>query len=300
MESLLHWEVFHEHFWTRFSTGSTWRTRPLEHFNETSNEVDSTLDTWSFISSPFLRSFPQLTTLVKWTQAESNRKATSALLAVGDVLPLAMAWVASKYERTRRAKDKRGPAVPYAFVGTAKSEFYVKETDGRKLVPEKRDAGEALKIYFKDAGEKWMRKHDLNLEHSTPDSSSVSSPRKCPEAKLNERDRVRCAVLKSIAAQEMLDGEKAAIRPVLCAQSELATRIPQDQTLSGMSKPKVEDSLYSDFSVHYPLSSILVECLCRPALSRISSQHMIPVNQSHVVASRDHVTLSHEGCQILT
>ncbi|GAQ83548.1 hypothetical protein KFL_001520180 [Klebsormidium nitens] len=86
----------------------------------------------------------QLTTLVKWTQAESTERATSALLAVGDVLPLAMAWVASKYEKTRREKDKGGRLVPYAFVGTAKSEFYVKELDGRKLVPEKRDAVEKL------------------------------------------------------------------------------------------------------------------------------------------------------------
>jgi hypothetical protein len=84
----------------------------------------------------------QLTTLVKWTEAATAQEATGALLAVGDVLPLAMAWVASKDEKTRRKEGRLGRPVPYAFVGTAKSEFYVREVDGKKLVPEKRDAGE--------------------------------------------------------------------------------------------------------------------------------------------------------------
>lgn len=104
----------------------------------------SNVDLLILLSHPLMSLKPsrQLTTLVKWTKAVTAQEATGALLAVGDVLPLAMAWVASKYEKRRRKEGRLGRPVPYAFVGTAKSEFYVREVDGKKLVPEKRDAGE--------------------------------------------------------------------------------------------------------------------------------------------------------------
>ncbi|KAG0629606.1 hypothetical protein M758_1G116400 [Ceratodon purpureus] len=69
-------------------------------------------------------------TLQQWEAVTHwvDRNPDGVLLAVGDVVPLAFAWLAS--QRLKKSKASRGS---FAFVGTAKSEFYVRGSDGTRL-----------------------------------------------------------------------------------------------------------------------------------------------------------------------
>lgn len=68
--------------------------------------------------------------VVQWVDANPD----GVLLAVGDIFPLAMAWLAS--QRLRKNAQKSDSAQCrglYSFVGTAKSEFYVRRDNGSRL-----------------------------------------------------------------------------------------------------------------------------------------------------------------------
>ena len=63
----------------------------------------------------------QLETIKEWAEADEN-SSSSLLLAVGDLLPLVMSWLGGRKKN-----------VPYAFVGCAKSEFYLRRPNGELL-----------------------------------------------------------------------------------------------------------------------------------------------------------------------
>ena len=69
----------------------------------------------------------QMMYLRQWCIAEKSR----AILAVGDILPLAMSWWCGR--RNNSATATRRDPVPFAFVGCAKSEFYWKRPSGDSL-----------------------------------------------------------------------------------------------------------------------------------------------------------------------
>ncbi|GJP69812.1 hypothetical protein CLOP_g825 [Closterium sp. NIES-67] len=97
--------------------------------------IDLTLQQWQAIQ--------------QWVSDHSN--APAAILAVGDVFPLALAWLASNHSTTLPpplngssrtgdlAKTPQGvslsvpAALPFAFMGTAKSEFYIRGDDNQLL-----------------------------------------------------------------------------------------------------------------------------------------------------------------------
>lgn len=88
-----------------------------------------------------------------WQQGASIRRWVregqgdrSLLLAVGDILPLAFAWWSGQ---------------PYAFVGTAKSEYYLRDEVGRLPLPQgqtlwRKVLGEQKSVYF--PWERWLMK----------------------------------------------------------------------------------------------------------------------------------------------
>ncbi|KAL2623518.1 hypothetical protein R1flu_003723 [Riccia fluitans] len=60
----------------------------------------------------------QWQTIVRWLDTTPD----AFILAVGDIFPLALAWLASIHE-----KKKHKRVLQYAFIGTAKSEFYIQD-----------------------------------------------------------------------------------------------------------------------------------------------------------------------------
>lgn len=63
-----------------------------------------------------------------------DRNSGGVILAVGDVFPLALAWLASqRLKRNSSVNSSSRSRGFFAFVGTAKSEFYVREDDGTRL-----------------------------------------------------------------------------------------------------------------------------------------------------------------------
>ncbi|GBG93428.1 hypothetical protein CBR_g69846, partial [Chara braunii] len=94
-----------------------------------------------------------------WSQWESIRQwvkehPRGRLLAVGDVFPLAMAWLASHMHRRWTSSvdypdendetEDRGRKMCFGFIGTAKSEFYIRKANGELIQPSPRDFVEAL------------------------------------------------------------------------------------------------------------------------------------------------------------
>jgi hypothetical protein len=75
---------------------------------------------------------------VKWGAIRqwADENPNGVFLAVGDVFPLVLAWLASKWQLQKTHQqgalsEARNPF--YAFVGTAKSEFYIRGDDGSPL-----------------------------------------------------------------------------------------------------------------------------------------------------------------------
>lgn len=70
-------------------------------------------------------------TVVDWKTVNPD----GLILAVGDVFPLALAWLAYKHHkgRSHQLVDSPEQSPGYAFIGTAKSEFYLRNEDGELL-----------------------------------------------------------------------------------------------------------------------------------------------------------------------
>ncbi|CAI5465146.1 unnamed protein product, partial [Closterium sp. Yama58-4] len=139
----------------------------------------------------------------RWVEAQSSTAA--AILAVGDVFPLALACLASHHSTTLPATAapttasavSRAPALPVAFMGTAKSEFYIRGDDGRLLPSQARTFAER---WWHGGGvyhpwERWLMAHaccrlvavrdrltaqvlahNMPLEEASPSASPSSSP----------------------------------------------------------------------------------------------------------------------------
>ncbi len=60
----------------------------------------------------------QLQTIQAWSAGGSPEAADSLIVAVGDIVPLALAWMSG---------------CPYGFVGTAKSDYYIRDGHGQRL-----------------------------------------------------------------------------------------------------------------------------------------------------------------------
>ncbi|CAI5962611.1 unnamed protein product [Closterium sp. NIES-64] len=88
----------------------------------------------------------------RWVEAQSST--TGAIVAVGDVFPLALACLASHHATTLPATAapstapaaSRPAALPFAFMGTAKSEFYIRADHARLLPSQATTFGSELDI----------------------------------------------------------------------------------------------------------------------------------------------------------
>ncbi|CAI5494754.1 unnamed protein product [Closterium sp. Naga37s-1] len=139
----------------------------------------------------------------RWVEAQSST--TGAIVAVGDVFPLALACLASHHSTTLPATAapstapaaSRAAALPFAFMGTAKSEFYIRADDAR-LLPSQ--ATTFVERWWHGGGvyhpwERWLMAHaccrlaavrdrltaqvlaqNMPLEEASPSASSSSSP----------------------------------------------------------------------------------------------------------------------------
>lgn len=79
----------------------------------------------------------QWRTIARWVK----KYPTGAVIAVGDAFPLAMTWLA---ERHRKLVHKSQSTAGYGFVGTAKSEYYLRDEAGNPLLAQKRNMVESL------------------------------------------------------------------------------------------------------------------------------------------------------------
>lgn len=79
----------------------------------------------------------QWRTILHWMDENPD----AFIVAVGDVFPLTLAWLASLHARRKRKKRN---SFGYAFVGTAKSEFYIEGVDALSSKHVKRFHGAAL------------------------------------------------------------------------------------------------------------------------------------------------------------
>ncbi|KAH9298236.1 hypothetical protein KI387_029918, partial [Taxus chinensis] len=66
----------------------------------------------------------QWKTIQEWTMKNPD----GTLLAVGDVFPLLLAWMASRRPR-KVCKGNAGSGIRFIFVGAAKSEYYIRDDD---------------------------------------------------------------------------------------------------------------------------------------------------------------------------
>ncbi|CAI5521878.1 unnamed protein product [Closterium sp. Naga37s-1] len=139
----------------------------------------------------------------RWVEAQSST--TGAIVAVGDVFPLALACLASHHATTLPATAapstapaaSRPAALPFAFMGTAKSEFYIR-ADHARLLPSQ--ATTFVERWWHRGGvyhpwERWLMAHaccrlaavrdrltaqvlaqNMLLEEASPSASSSSSP----------------------------------------------------------------------------------------------------------------------------
>lgn len=74
-------------------------------------------------------------TLRQWAAVRqwAARHPGGSILAVGDVFPLAVAWLAATLSSGRRLPPEVGGRLKFAFIGTAKSEYYLRDDDGELL-----------------------------------------------------------------------------------------------------------------------------------------------------------------------
>jgi uncharacterized protein (TIGR03492 family) len=79
-------------------------------------------------------------TLNQWQGVRNWAATGGSILAVGDLVPLLMAW---------------SSAAPYAFVGTAKSEYYLRDAQG-ELLPHRRGSLEARTGSYYLPWERWL------------------------------------------------------------------------------------------------------------------------------------------------
>ncbi|CAI7787906.1 unnamed protein product [Closterium sp. NIES-54] len=139
----------------------------------------------------------------RWVEAQ--RSTPGAILAVGDVFPLALACLASHHSTTLSAAAASStapaasppPALPFAFMGTAKSEFYIRGDDAR-LLPSQ--ATTSVERWWHGGGvyhpwERWLMAHsccrlaavrdrltaqvlaqNMPLEEASPSASSSFYP----------------------------------------------------------------------------------------------------------------------------
>ncbi|KAL3691949.1 hypothetical protein R1sor_005600 [Riccia sorocarpa] len=73
--------------------------------------------------------------IVRWLDTTPD----TFIVAVGDIFPLTLAWLASIHE-----KKKRKRVLEYVFIGTAKSEFHIQNDTGSKFLTSKRFHVESL------------------------------------------------------------------------------------------------------------------------------------------------------------
>jgi hypothetical protein len=73
-----------------------------------------------------VRVFLQWKTVENWVKENPG----GILLAVGDVFPLLLTWMASRQTRKVFKQFFTGNGVKFIFIGTAKSEYYLQDDDG--------------------------------------------------------------------------------------------------------------------------------------------------------------------------
>ncbi|CAI5989669.1 unnamed protein product [Closterium sp. NIES-65] len=137
----------------------------------------------------------------RWVEAQSST--TGAIVAVGDVFPLALACLASHHATTLPATAapstapaaSRPAALPFAFMGTAKSEFYIR-ADHARLLPSQATTFARLTVQVGNQDASYGRP-SVFLHHPPTPSPTV---RLSPARLAAVRDRLTAQVL----AQNML------------------------------------------------------------------------------------------------